>query len=142
MRILGRYTRTFTATSLFFQMSPTMKYWRFEVIYSSSSDAVSSVLEFIRNDPPSNGSCSIEPNNGTTSTLFNISCPNWLDEDEIEDYSLYSKIGYLWNSSVFLRFSSRKYGSFQTLDDCFFSFLGFSSAIAIRSLDSTDRHSR
>ena len=42
------------------------------------------------NQPPSNGSCSINPNNGTTSTMFTISCPNWYDDDGIQDYSVYS----------------------------------------------------
>ncbi|CAF4346396.1 unnamed protein product, partial [Adineta steineri] len=50
----------------------------------------SSALNFVINQPPQNGSCSIDPLNGTTSTLFTISCPNWLDEDGIQDYSLYS----------------------------------------------------
>jgi len=44
------------------------------------------------NRPPSNGSCSISPHNGTTTTtLFTISCHNWFDEDEIKDYSLYRR---------------------------------------------------
>ncbi|CAF1688849.1 unnamed protein product [Adineta ricciae] len=29
------------------------------------------------------------PFNGTTNTLFTISCPNWFDENGIKDYSLY-----------------------------------------------------
>jgi hypothetical protein len=44
------------------------------------------------NSPPANGSCSITPSNGTTSTLFNIICSNWFDKDGIKDYSLYSII--------------------------------------------------
>jgi hypothetical protein len=64
-------------------------YWRFEVVYSFLSEISSSALNFVINHPPYNGSCSIYPLNGTTSTLFNISCPNWFDEDQIEDYSIY-----------------------------------------------------
>ncbi|CAF4247134.1 unnamed protein product, partial [Adineta steineri] len=45
---------------------------------------------FILNQPPVKGSCSITPLNGTTSSLFDISCPNWFDEDDIKDYSVYS----------------------------------------------------
>ncbi len=41
------------------------------------------------NQPPVNGSCSINPLNGTTSSLFTISCPGWVDADGINDYSLY-----------------------------------------------------
>jgi len=45
-------------------------------------------LNFIINQPLINGSCSINPLNGTTSTPFPISCVDWFDEDEIKDYSL------------------------------------------------------
>ena len=68
---------------------PQIVYWRFEVVYSFSSELSSSALNFIINQPPQNGSCSISPLNGTTTTLFNISCPNWFDADEIKDYSLF-----------------------------------------------------
>ena len=44
------------------------------------------------NSPPRNGSCSISPSNGTTLTLFSVSCPDWFDEDGIKDYSLYRLI--------------------------------------------------
>jgi hypothetical protein len=47
-------------------------------------------MNFIINQPPRNGSCSINPLNGTTDTLFTISCLNWFDEYGIKDYSLYS----------------------------------------------------
>ena len=43
------------------------------------------------NQPPRNGSCSIAPSNGTTSTLFTVLCPDWFDEDGIKDYSVYGK---------------------------------------------------
>ncbi len=51
----------------------------------------SSSINFKKNSPPSNGSCSINPLNGTTTTVFTISCLNWFDENGIKDYSLYSK---------------------------------------------------
>jgi hypothetical protein len=69
-----------------------IEYWRFEVIYSFPSEISSSALNFIINQPPQNGSCSINPLNGTTSTVFTISCPNWFDQDGIQDYSFYSMI--------------------------------------------------
>ncbi len=34
---------------------------------------------------PSNSDCSISSHNGTTRTLFNISCSNWLDENTVKD---------------------------------------------------------
>lgn len=51
----------------------------------------SSAIYFEINDKPSNGSCMIDPLNGTTSTLFNITCSDWIDRDEIADYLIYGK---------------------------------------------------
>ena len=83
-------TKNFTATKDLFVAYPQIEYWRFEVIYSFPSEASSSSLNFIINQSPQNGSCSIDPLNGTTDTLFTISCLNWFDEHGIKDYSLYS----------------------------------------------------
>ncbi|CAF4358645.1 unnamed protein product, partial [Adineta steineri] len=54
------------------------------------SEISSSSLNFIINQPPVNGSCSFTPLNGTNSSLFDISCSDWFDEDDIKDYSIYS----------------------------------------------------
>ena len=67
-------------------------YWRFEVIYGFMNEKSSSALNFVINQSPRNGSCSISPSNGTTMTLFSILCSNWFDEDDIKDYSLYGII--------------------------------------------------
>ncbi|CAF5028972.1 unnamed protein product, partial [Rotaria sp. Silwood1] len=53
------------------------------------SGTSSSALDFIINHSPQYVSCSINPYNGTTSTLFDISCTNWQDQDGIQDYSFY-----------------------------------------------------
>jgi hypothetical protein len=90
--ILGANTSNFTATNQLFLSNPQINLWRFEVVYTFPSATSSSSLNFIINQPPYNGSCSIDPLNGTTSTLFTISCPNWFDEDDIQDYSLYSML--------------------------------------------------
>jgi hypothetical protein len=90
--ILGSNTANFTATDNLFLSYPLIEYWRFQVVYSFSSETTSSALNFVINQPPQNGSCSITPLNGTTSTLFTISCPNWVDPDDIQDYSIYSMI--------------------------------------------------
>ena len=71
---------------------PTIKYWRFEVIYSNGFARSVGLINFLVNSPPSNGSCSIYPLNGTTTTLFTIICSNWFDSDGIKDYSFYSRI--------------------------------------------------
>ncbi|CAF1261744.1 unnamed protein product [Adineta steineri] len=89
----GIHTSNFTAMKTLFIDNPQITYWRFEVVYSFSSTISTSALNFFINQPPVNGSCFINPLNGTTSTLFNISCPNWFDEDDIKDYSF-----YLWTT--------------------------------------------
>ncbi|CAF3130688.1 unnamed protein product [Rotaria sp. Silwood2] len=85
----GMNTSNFTAINKLFIDNPSIIYWRFEVVYSFSSESSSSSLSFVINRPPQNGFCSISPTNGTTSTLFTISCFNWTDDDGIKDYSFY-----------------------------------------------------
>ena len=87
---LGFNTTNFTSTNNLFLSYPFIEYWRFEVVYTFPSQSTSSALNFIINQPPQNGSCSITPLNGTTTTLFTISCSNWQDQDGIQDYSFYS----------------------------------------------------
>lgn len=76
----------------FFLDNGDVSYWRMEVVYSFVSEMSSSALNIVMNTSPENGSCSIDPHNGTTSTPFTISCPDWSDDDGIKDYSLYSTI--------------------------------------------------
>ncbi len=82
-------TSNFTATDQLFINNPSVIYWSFEVVYFFGLKTSTSALYFIINQPPENGSCSINPSNGTTSTLFTISCLNWFDDDDIKDYSFY-----------------------------------------------------
>ena len=84
----GRNTTNFTATNQLFLANPQVRYWRFEAVFSFVTEISSSALNFVINQPPSNGSCSIFPLQGTTSTLFSISCPDWVDEDGVKDYAL------------------------------------------------------
>ena len=81
--------------------------WRFEVVYSFSSGRSSSSLNFLINRPPRNGSCSIQPENGTTTTPFIVSCPGWFDEDGIKDYSLLSSSYSYIHSSLHISFLSQ-----------------------------------
>jgi hypothetical protein len=69
----------------------TIKYWRYEVIYTTGFMKSFGLINFMINSPPSDGSCSINPVSGTTTTLFTITCSNWFDEDGIKDYLFYSK---------------------------------------------------
>ena len=84
----GRNTTNFTATNQLFLQNPTVRFWRFEVVFSFTTETSSSALNFVINQPPSNGSCSISPLQGTTSTLFTVSCPGWVDDDGVKDYAL------------------------------------------------------
>ena len=85
----GTKTSNFTATNQLFLSNPQINLWRFQVVYSFLTATSASALNFIINQPPKNGSCSISPLNGTTSTVFTISCVKWIDEDGIKDYSIY-----------------------------------------------------
>ncbi|CAF3624741.1 unnamed protein product [Adineta steineri] len=86
----GTNTSNFTATDELFLNNLQISLWRFEVVYTFQSAISTSALNFIINQPPSNGSCSINPLGGTITTLFTIECPNWYDVDGIQDYSLYA----------------------------------------------------
>jgi hypothetical protein len=88
----GASTTNFTATNQLFLSNPQINLWQFEVAYTFSSDTSLSSIIFVINQPPYNGSCSISPLNGTTSTLFDISCLDWFDEDGITDYSVYGML--------------------------------------------------
>ncbi|CAF1443700.1 unnamed protein product, partial [Adineta ricciae] len=86
----GMNTSNSTSTIDLFLQNPQIQYWSFEVIYSFPSRITTSSLNFLINQLPFNGSCSISPLNGTTSTPFNISCLDWFDEDGIKDYTIYA----------------------------------------------------
>jgi hypothetical protein len=85
-------TSRFTSLNSLFLGNPEISFWRFEVVYTFPTEKSTSSLNFIINQPPQNGSCSINPLNGTTSTVFTINCTDWLDDDGIKDYSFFSKI--------------------------------------------------
>jgi len=99
----GRNTSNFTSTNQLFLQNPNIQFWKFEVVYSFPTEISISALNFLINQPPKNGSCSIFPTNGTTTTAFQISCPDWIDEDGIKDYSVFS---YDSSSKVMIAFSS------------------------------------
>jgi len=102
----GKNSSNFTVTNQLFIQNPTVQFWKFEVVYSFPNETSTSALQFVINQPPENGSCSISPSNGTITTLFEIACPNWFDEDGIKDYSLYS-----FTNQLMIAFSS--FSSFQ-----------------------------
>ncbi|UJR17607.1 hypothetical protein I4U23_004503, partial [Adineta vaga] len=88
-QIFGISASNLTATNYIFLNNPDITYWRFEVVYFFPLENTSSSLNFIISQPPQDGFCSINPMNGTTSTVFTIVCSDWFDDDGIKDYSFY-----------------------------------------------------
>ncbi|CAF1108215.1 unnamed protein product [Adineta ricciae] len=86
--LFGMNTSNFTAMNQLFLVNPQIPLWKFEVIYTFPTAISVSSLNFLINQPPFNGSCSIDSLNGTTSSHFTVSCSNWFDEDGIKDYTL------------------------------------------------------
>ncbi|UJR18997.1 hypothetical protein I4U23_022127 [Adineta vaga] len=85
----GISTTNFTSTNQLFLSNPEIELWRFEVIYTFSNQTSISSLNFRINQPPSDGSCFIDPLNGTASSLFTVSCKDYVDADGIKDYTVY-----------------------------------------------------
>jgi hypothetical protein len=82
-------TKNLTVMKDTFNENEDIIYWKFQVIYSVLSEIGLSALYFQVNQRPKNGSCKIDPLNGTIDTLFTINCSNWIDIDQIKDYSFY-----------------------------------------------------
>ncbi|CAF4198666.1 unnamed protein product, partial [Adineta steineri] len=78
-----------TATNQLFLSNPQINLWQFEVVYSFLQETSSSSLNIVLTKSPSNGSCLINPLNGTTNSLFDVLCSNWFDDNDIKDYSVY-----------------------------------------------------
>ncbi|CAF1275359.1 unnamed protein product, partial [Adineta ricciae] len=89
-QLFGTNTRNLTVANQLFSQYTNGSYWRFEVVYTFNNKPSLGALDFVMNQPPRSGSCSINPPNGTTITLFQITCSNWFDENGIKDYSFYA----------------------------------------------------
>jgi hypothetical protein len=60
------------------------------VYVPSKNTSGSASIIFLVNFPPRNGLCDINPKNGTTDTLFSISCWNWIDTDgNLDSFAYY-----------------------------------------------------
>jgi hypothetical protein len=69
--------------------------WKIELEVHISSRNVSgkSSILFSVNFPPRFGDCTVNPENGTTKTLFGIKCANWIDTEGIVlNFAFYSKL--------------------------------------------------
>lgn len=82
-------TNTLTIVKDFFLRNPTIIYWRLEVIYLFGLNTSEKTFDIQMNQEPKNGTCSIDPPNGTIITVFTIDCSNWYDPDGIKDYTIY-----------------------------------------------------
>ena len=103
----GRNTMKFTATNDLFLRFPNTTHWKFEVFYSFETTSSSSALNFEINQPPSNGSCQMNPKVGTTSTLFNVTCSDWQIQENIKEYSLHTTSRQIIAFSPVLSFEVR-----------------------------------
>ena len=64
----------------------------FEVHISSRNVSGKSSILFSVNFPPRFGDCTVNPENGTTQTLFGIKCGNWIDlEGSVFYFAFYGK---------------------------------------------------
>ena len=66
---------------------PIQKIWKIDLILNvfnsllNLTQIATSSLIFYVNQPPSSGTCDINPKSGTTSTFFTLSCSNWIQSD-------------------------------------------------------------
>jgi len=88
---------------LFHDFSP-QNIWKIDLnvfVPSKNTSGMASIIFYV-NFPPISGSCDINPKNGTTNTLFEILCSNWIDSDGyLDSYAFYGSfyldLNYLFN---------------------------------------------
>jgi hypothetical protein len=74
--------------------NPSIIIWKIELEFHISSRNVSgkSSMLFSVNFPPRTGYCTVNPENGTSQTLFRIKCTNWVDtEGSVSNFAFYGK---------------------------------------------------
>jgi hypothetical protein len=71
---------------------PSIIIWKIELevrISSRNVSGKSSILFFV-NFPPRQGYCAVNPDNGTTLTLFGFICSDWIDtEGSVSNFAFY-----------------------------------------------------
>ena len=78
----------------FFQNYSSQSIWKVElnIFVPSKNLSGSASILFLVNFPPKDGSCDINTKNGTTETIFSISCKNWFDTDgSLDSFAYYGK---------------------------------------------------
>ena len=101
--LFGLNRSTLTLTKQFFDYHRNLSHWLFQVHHLLKNGESLSQYQMKINRGPQNGSCSMNPFNGTIETDFRIRCVNWSDEDQIKDYSFYcSSLSFSVFSSMIL----------------------------------------
>lgn len=116
----GLFEKNLTVTRGFFQDHRLIKHWRFQAIYSLPTETLSDNFDVKVNDPPTDGSCSIDPKSGTLFTVFTIECVHWFDDDEIEEYSFYGLFSFSLQTEKEARISFSLEEFFVSIDVTFF----------------------
>jgi hypothetical protein len=84
----------------------------------------SSIVFFV-NYPPKNGTCNVNPINGTTSVDFTIVCQNWIDPDGVSKYVYYGTLFFCSNLRGFCRQEPPDLESRGSADNHGANFFGF-----------------
>lgn len=103
----GNNTKNFTAIADLFVENSHISFWRFKLLYSFSTEIISTTLDLQMNDPPKDGHCSIYPSQGTINTLFTIRCSHWIDQDQIKDFFFYGSTDFQFSIEISFLFSGR-----------------------------------
>ena len=90
----GSLNKDLTIIKNLFNNFPTQIIWKIQlnvdVVYLNQSNTGSTSMQIYVNFPPQPGICNINPTNGTTSTLFQLSCSGWTDAvGTVASYSFY-----------------------------------------------------
>ena len=93
----GSLNSDLTILKNLFNDYPTQYIWKIQlnvyVVYSNQTFVGSTSTQVFVNFPPSSGLCNINPTNGTTNTIFKISCNGWTDSSgAVASYSFYGKL--------------------------------------------------
>jgi hypothetical protein len=101
--LTGKTLSDLTIKKQLFSDLYTQNIWKIDLILTDLNPilnltqiATSSLIFFV-NQPPSAGTCDINPKSGNTSTLFAISCINWIQHDgsPVLNYVFYGKFHIL-----------------------------------------------
>ena len=85
--LTGRTLSDLTIKKQLFSDYSTQNIWKIDLIlnvkdpFQNQTQNATSSLNVYVNQPPTSGTCDIDPKNGTTNTLFRINCINWIDID-------------------------------------------------------------